>query len=617
MDNVRTEIREKFKVIFENSFQNIFVYDLEGIIIDVNEIILDTFGYKREDVINKSIREFIRKEDLSQAINSIEEIRKFGKTIRSNIYRINDVNGSEKILEIHGIPYKTKGEIKAIIAFGQDITDKKKAEDLLKESESRFRTAIESLPFDFFALDKNERYFMQNTVCIEHWGNIIGKKPEDVAGEETLKIWKNNNMKALSGEVIKEEVCFPINNKKTFIFNIISPIKTENEISGILGVNIDITDLKETEQKLIESEKRYRNLFNNSPYSIVLLNLEGIIVDVNETATSKLGFKRNEVIGNSFLELPLYEPHMIPYLNHRLKQYASGKKMKPIVLPLKTKDGTSFWVNPNVSLIEINGVQHIRIIYEDITDKIVAEHKLKESEKKYRIAYKRENFYKDIFAHDTRNILQGILSSIELCKIGIKNSKNLEIIEELLDECKQQVLRGSNLVKNVKKFSELEDSKRPLMKINLIKFINEAIKITQTYSNEKDINISLDSESDQFYIKADELITDVFENVIINAIQHNPKKNVMISINVKENKEKKIQIEFSDNGPGIPDYKKEIIFKRNDEKDTSVSGTGLGLFLVSSIIKDYNANIEVKNRIPNDYTKGSTFVLTFPQILIS
>ncbi|MFX1275422.1 MAG: PAS domain S-box protein [Promethearchaeota archaeon] len=338
METLRKDIREKFEELFENILYYVLVYNFEGMIIDVNQLMLNSFGYKTEDVLNKPFKEFIKKENLPQAINAIKDLRKKGRISKPSVYQIKHANGSFKFVEIYGIPFKKNGKIQAVIALGHDITDKKIAEQRLKESELRFRTAIESLPFDFFALDKNEEYVMQNSICKKNWGDIIGKKPEDIVSDEKiLQIWKNNNERALSGNLIEGEVSFVMKNEERFFYNIISPIKNENDIQGILGVNIDITEKKRAEQKIKESEKKYRDLFDSSPYSIVLIDLDGIIVDVNETSRTILGYERDEVIGTNFLELPLYEPHAIPMLKERLKMYASGKKMRPITLSLKKK----------------------------------------------------------------------------------------------------------------------------------------------------------------------------------------------------------------------------------------------------------------------------------------
>ena len=117
------------------------------------------------------------------------------------------------------------GEIVEYQAVGRDITDYKRAGEALRESEARLRTAIESLPFDFFIIDKNNRYAMQNSACIEHWGDVIGKEPEESAPDEkTLSLWKSNNRRAFSGEVVRGEVCFEAKGEERYYDNIISPI---------------------------------------------------------------------------------------------------------------------------------------------------------------------------------------------------------------------------------------------------------------------------------------------------------------------------------------------------------------------------------------------------------
>jgi len=121
----------------------------------------------------------------------------------------------------------------------------------LEQSENRLRAAVESLPFDFFLIEKDGRYAMQNTVCKQHWGNIVGKCPEDIFHDKhTLELWQRNNRRAFAGEVVKEEVILKSNTEKGYYYNIISPIRTGDEIQSILGMNIDITERKKAEESL-------------------------------------------------------------------------------------------------------------------------------------------------------------------------------------------------------------------------------------------------------------------------------------------------------------------------------------------------------------------------------
>ena len=121
----------------------------------------------------------------------------------------------------------------------------------LEQSENRLKAAVESLPFDFFLMEKDGRYAMQNAVCKRHWGDIVGKRPEDICPDkQTLELWQRNNRRAFAGEVVKEETILKSHTDKGYYYNIISPIRAGDEIQSILGMNIDITDRKKAEESL-------------------------------------------------------------------------------------------------------------------------------------------------------------------------------------------------------------------------------------------------------------------------------------------------------------------------------------------------------------------------------
>jgi len=121
--------------------------------------------------------------------------------------------------------------------------------------EARLRTVIESLPFDFFGIDANGRYFIQNTTCKNCWGDIIGKRSEDLSVDKhTLALWLDNNRRAFSGEIVKGEVEFIREGETKYFYNIVSPIYNKGIIDGIMGFNIDITERKKTEEALKERE---------------------------------------------------------------------------------------------------------------------------------------------------------------------------------------------------------------------------------------------------------------------------------------------------------------------------------------------------------------------------
>jgi signal transduction histidine kinase len=306
---------------------------------------------------------------------------------------------------------------------------------------------------------------------------------------------------------------------------------------------------------------------------------------------------------------------MIPILKKRLIRYASGEKLDPIELQIYKKDGTLAWVNPTVTLTNIRKETVILIMFQDITERKKTEEKLEESEENYRIAYERENFYKDLFMHDTSNILQSMLMSLEMCEYKIKSIDAFDELKDTINNFREQINRGANLVNNVRKFSEFYESSKELKNIQIKSALEAAKKVITNISNHKQVNIKSEDIKEDYIIKADDFLINVFENVLINAVRHNDNDFTEIEIkfsDIQENGDKLLRMEFIDNGMGIPDFKKESIFKRGDISDRSVSGLGLGLSLVKSILERYNANIWVENKVEDDYTQGSKFILLFP-----
>ncbi len=221
----------------------------------------------------------------------------------------------------------------------QEVFERQYIEEELQKSSGILNAIVDSLPFDVFALDSDNRYFLQNSICKKNWGDLIGKCPEDLpVNKETLNLWANNNRRAFAGETVADEVEYhSLEGKKYFYHNIIAPIRDEEKIFGILGVLVDISEFKQTEKALMESEERYSSLFKNNHSVMLLVDTENAnIVDANPAAISFYGWSHEELTRKKITNINMLterqvfqeikraktEQRRIFYFKHRL---ASGK----------------------------------------------------------------------------------------------------------------------------------------------------------------------------------------------------------------------------------------------------------------------------------------------------
>jgi signal transduction histidine kinase len=239
------------------------------------------------------------------------------------------------------------------------------------------------------------------------------------------------------------------------------------------------------------------------------------------------------------------------------------------------------------------------------------------SKKEIQEAFQRANFYKDIFAHDMGNILQGILSVAQITKLQLSKTIDPNEILDIIGIIENQIIRGTKLISNVHKLSELEELEEPLKSIDVCDLLKKAIGNLKNAHQSHSIEINIDSHSNNIVIQANDLLLDLFENLLLNAVKHNENSIIEIIIRISEEKREGlnyIKVEFIDNGIGIEDSSKTTIFTRGSKENNYVGGMGIGLSLVNLIVERFEGKIWVEDRFKGDPTKGSNFIVMFPAI---
>lgn len=399
---------------------------------------------------------------------------------------------------------------------------------------------------------------------------------------------------------------------------ITKPLNMDDVLSKIKNIVEKQWLIEEKHRADMEIKRIYSELNQlfNIAVPLCLIDKNFNVIRINDSFSSFFGVRVKETVGEKCYNV--VPSNFCNTENCSLNQILCGKERYEYEKVFKHNN------KPNITCL-VRAVPYrntkgkiIGIIenYTDITVRKKVENDLKESEEKYKDAYDRANFYKDIFTHDINNILQNLSSSLELLSIYQKGPENEKNTSEIIELFEAQVKRALKLVSNVRKLSELEDHIIPIEKVEAYQLLNNAIDYLYQSYKSREIEIQLDFSGKVIYVNTNQLLLDAFENILINAVKFNTSPIVEILIKIYEKRKDNsnfIFFEFIDNGIGITDDAKGKIFTGGYRTSKKIKGLGLGLSLVKKIINSYGGQIWVENKVKGDYSKGSNFIIALPQ----
>lgn len=594
---------ELCRVVFDNINDLVIVYDTKKRIVNVNSAIERVFGISKEDIVGKSVLEFIDEENAKILLERYRRFREGNATLqRPHVFKVN-YKGREIFLEAKSTPIIRNGEFQGVASILRDVTERVKKEKELQRVKEELENIFNNAPFGIAYFDKELRILRLNSAAEK----IVGMKTQEIRGKHCYDVvgqYKNSKERkgrericdwctALEALETGEPKVMEREYKGRWLKNITVPVKNEKgEIVGGMEILTDITKEKELLQRVKAAEEKYKSLFENARDGILIVDENAKILEANRVAYERLGYKKEEFVGKSLFDITPESVH--PVIMHRMRDAFEQGHLFFESYNVK-KDGSLLPVEVVIQRIEYEGKPALLNISRDISLRKEMEEKLMLAEKLSSLATLTAGI-----AHEINNPLNNILLSAQLILEELKDGKppQPEEVEEII----RQVERVSEIVKSLKEFSKVEIERNQV--VNLREILESTLKYASIFIKKHNIVVKKDLEDIKLTGNRIHL-QQVFYNIIVNACEAMREGGTLEVRCWRDKATAKVLIK--DEGVGIS---REVLRKIFDPFFTTKGpeGTGLGLSVALNIVKRMGGEI----RVESEPGKGSAFTVVLP-----
>ncbi|MBE9206326.1 PAS domain S-box protein [Nostoc sp. LEGE 06077] len=492
----------------------------------------------------------------------------------------------------------------------QEIDDRKLAQAALLQSEARFQKIAAASPAQIYILayypNKNEMRYEYISSGVRE---IQELEPQEVLTDALLTYQQvhpddlllynqltSQSLKTLQAFAHEWRIITPSGKMKWVRANS-RPERRENGEIAWYGVLLDITDLKQAELALRESEERFRHAFYDAPIGMALLGIDQRWLQINPVLGEMLGYSELEFFSLSLFALVHSED--VDQLRQSIEQVLNNKNRSvQVQLRYLCNGGRVTWGLTSLSLVQDFQNQPLYYVLQiqDITEQQAIE--------------QIKNEFISIVSHELRTPLTAIQGFLGLLNTGIYDNKP-EKAKRMIQQASTNSDRLVRLVNDILDLERLSSGRVQLVKevCNATDLIYRAVEQVQPIIFTAAITISMIPTTTCVWADPD-LIIQTLTNLLSNAIKFSP-HNSVITLSAQPQADW-VLFQVQDQGRGIPADKLETIFERFEQVDVSDArakgGTGLGLAICQSIIQQHGGSIWVNSTLG----EGSTFYFTLP-----
>jgi len=613
-DEAVRKSEEKYRNILESIEEGYFEVDLAGNLTFFNDSLCRITGYPREELLGMNNRQCTNSHTAEKMHRVFNRVYLTGHSAKAADYEIIRKDGTTCFLAISASLVRDSGGKPAgFRGMVRDISEWKKAERDLRESESRYRHLVKHAPAGIYEVDFLERKFITvNDVMCEYTGytreEFLSLNPLEILSQESRSLFLERMSKVLAGEKVPEAVEYKIRAKdgKDFWVLLYTRYKHENNMPrGATVLAHDITERRLAEEALKKSEEKYRLLVDNAGEGIFIAQ-DDVVKFPNPKAVEILGYSAGELAGMRFTDL--VHPDDISII-HALTHQDGPRKEESSTLRLTNKAGDELWLVVNAVPIIWEGAPAFLYLFRDVTLQKKLEAQLAHAQKMEAIGTLAGGI-----AHNFNNLLMGIQGNISLMLLDTPSTDRhfdrLACMEGLIES-------GSKLTGQLLGYAR--GGKHEAQPMDLNRLVKET---SQTFGlAKKEIAVHLDLSPDLRHVSADRTqIEEVLMNLFVNAADAMPKGGDLFlstwNVTEKALQGKPFKVEpgsyaliaVRDTGSGMDGKTMARVFDPFFTTKPQGRGTGLGLASAYGIIKAHNGYIDVASEIGS----GTCFSVYLP-----
>jgi PAS domain S-box-containing protein len=622
-DHLKTDLvvsEARWRSLVELAPDGIITFNPQGVVTSINEVFEDLTGFSKDEVIGKHLMsaEFLGLKDVH---NNAEELFlkiPSGQSLPPFDFEYRHKDGSMRWGQAHVRMIRTGDTSSETLMILREVSERKRLEEELRESEERNRTLVALSPQGIMTIDR-EGYVRSANPAVE---NLHGFPPRELLGKHFSELphinkgdiprYKEGFETIMLGNVqpyYEYTLTHKDGTKKWATVNVSVMKNPQGEIDGFLAVLNDVTDRKQMEDELRRSEERYRSLIELAPDGVMTLNLKGEVTSVNTAYMTLTGYSENEIIGKHFTKLGTAVslkdmPNYVKMFTAMLR----GETPPIVEFNFKRKDGTLGRGETRSQIVEVEpGTREVLTVHRDITERMRLEEQLREYTRNLEgLVKERTQELVDaerlvaagkvsaMVGHDLRGPLVVVRNAVNLAR------KDPEKTDRMLDMIDRNAGQAIDILEELRTITR--DDPVSLATLDINHLVNSIIEDTILPPG---VELRLEIDEDLPKVILDEAKTmRAMQNLIENAKDAMPHGGD-ITIRARHEGDH-VVFSVSDTGMGIADEDHENIFK--PFYTTKPKGLGLGLPSTRRMIEVQGGTISIES----NEGKGSTFSIHLP-----